>query len=195
MSRPPEEGTAPAVPGEAVFRVRVNGRQREITCRAEAPLLYLVRNDLDLKGSRFGCGLGQCGACMVLLDGHPTPSCDLPARAAEGHDVVTIEGLADDPVMQALQRSFLDLQAAQCGYCMSGVLVAACALLRADTSPGPAAVASALTRNLCRCGSHGRVLRAVLQAADAIRGSEQAPHANRPAGTDRHVDDDEQDHG
>jgi nicotinate dehydrogenase subunit A len=176
------------LPGQAVFRLHVNGATREVACREDAPLLYLLRNDLDLKGSRFGCGLGQCGACMVLLDGHPTPSCDLPVRAAEGHDVVTIEGLADDPVMLALQRGFLDLQAAQCGYCMSGVLVAACALLRADTSPARAAVTSALARNLCRCGSHGRVVRAVLQAADAVRGKPAPPGADRAA-------EDHQEHG
>jgi nicotinate dehydrogenase subunit A len=111
---------------------------------------------------------------MVLLDGHPTPSCDLPVEAVEGHDVVTIEGLAGDPVVQALQRSFLELQAAQCGYCTSGILVSACALLRDEAAPDPAAVAGALERNLCRCGSHGRVLRAVEQAAAALARGEPA---------------------
>ncbi len=172
MTPGPEWSAARTVPDEAVFRLRVNGAQHEVTCRSDAPLLYLLRNDLGLPGSRFGCGLGQCGACMVLLDGHPTPSCDLPVWAAEGHEVRTIEGLADDRVMHALQQCFLARQAAQCGYCMSGVLVAACALLRADTCPERATVARALERNLCRCGSHGRVLQAVLQAADALRGQD-----------------------
>lgn len=154
---------------EVIVRLRVNGRSREVNCRRDAPLLYLLRNDLDLKGTRFGCGLAQCGACMVLLDGHPTPSCDLPAWAAEGHDVDTIEGLAGDPAMRALQQAFLDRQAAQCGYCMSGILVSACALLRKVEDPERTDIAEALDRNLCRCGSQGRVMRAVRAAADSLR--------------------------
>jgi nicotinate dehydrogenase subunit A len=166
----PGWAAAPRPPAPGVVRLTVNGEPHEVTCRNDTPLLYLLRNDLGLRGSRFGCGLAQCGACMVLLDGHPTPSCDLPAWAAEGHEVVTVEGLADDAAMQALQQSFLDLQAAQCGYCTSGILVSACALLRADDSPERADVAGALERNLCRCGSHGRVLRAVDRAAGTLRG-------------------------
>ncbi|MGY1591675.1 (2Fe-2S)-binding protein [Geodermatophilus sp. SYSU D00708] len=173
MSRP-AWSTARRLPPEATFHLRVNGREEEVTCRGDAPLLHLLRNDLGLRGSRFGCGLAQCGACMVLLDGHPTPSCDVPVEAAEGHDVVTVEGLAGDRVMEALRRSFLDLQAAQCGYCSSGILVSACALLRAEAAPPRPAVAQALERNLCRCGSHERVLRAVAQAAAALA-------ADRPA--------------
>ena len=121
---------------------------------------------------------------MVLLDGHPTPSCDLPVWAAEGHEVVTIEGLAGDPVMQALQDSFIARQAAQCGYCMSGILVSACALLRSEDEPDRAGIAEALHRNLCRCGSHGRVLGAVEDAArtvQAVRSDEQAPSQDRPS--------------
>jgi nicotinate dehydrogenase subunit A len=168
----PEWSAAARVPPVEMFALRVNGRSCTVTCRGDAPLLYVLRNDLGLLGSRFGCGLGQCGACMVLLDGHPTPSCDLPVRAAEGSEVVTIEGLSDDPVMLALRESFLDRQAAQCGYCMSGILVSACALLRRDTEPQPAGIADALDRNLCRCGSHGRVLGAVTDAARAVRAHE-----------------------
>ena len=162
----PDWATPRATPEpEVEVRLRVNGESRVVTCRRDAPLLYLLRNDLDLKGSRFGCGLGQCGACMVLVDGHPTPSCDLPAWAAEDHEVETVEGLSGDPAMQALQEAFLHRQAAQCGYCMSGILVAACALLRREREPGRSRVEEALQRNLCRCGSHGRVLRAVDDAA------------------------------
>jgi nicotinate dehydrogenase subunit A len=168
-------------PDEATSRLRVNGREEEVTCRGDAPLLYLLRNDLGLRGSRFGCGLAQCGACMILLDGHPTPSCDLPVEAAEGHDVVTVEGLAGDRVMQALRRSFLDLQAAQCGYCTSGILVSACALLRDEAAPARPAVARALDRNLCRCGSHGRVLRAVERAAAAL--ADDGPAAGSASST------------
>ena len=163
----PEWSTPQRLQDEEVIVLQVNGQHREVVCRPDAPLLYLLRNDLDLKGSRYGCGLGQCGACMVLFDGHPTPSCDMPAWAAQGHDVVTIEGLlADDGGMKVLQRCFIDEQAAQCGYCTSGILVSACALLRADPSPDRAAISEALERNLCRCGSHGRVVRAVLCAAE-----------------------------
>ena len=158
-------------------QLRVNGRTAEITCRPDAPLLYILRNDLGLKGSRFGCGLAQCGACMLLVDGHPTPSCDLPVWAAEGHHVATIEGLSDHPVMPSLEQAFVEHHAAQCGYCMSGILVSACALLRADAAPEEATIAEALHRNLCRCGSHGRVLRAVRAAAVDVR--------DRPSGEDR----------
>ncbi|MGY1707599.1 (2Fe-2S)-binding protein [Geodermatophilus sp. SYSU D00697] len=187
MSRP-AWATARRPPAEATFRLRVNGREAEVTCRGDAPLLYLLRNDLGLRGSRFGCGLAQCGACMVLLDGHPTPSCDLPVEAAQGHDVVTVEGLAEDPVMQALRRSFLDLQAAQCGYCTSGILVSACALLRDEAAPARPAVAGALERNLCRCGSHGRVLRAVEQAATAL--ADDRPAGDPASSTTDHGRDD-----
>lgn len=169
MTSAPDWSTSARVPPVEALRLRVNGRDHVVRCRSDAPLLYLLRNDLDLKGSRFGCGLAQCGACMVLLDGHPTPSCDLPARAAQGHEVVTVEGLSDDPVMRQLQRAFLDRQAAQCGYCMSGILVSACALLRTDPSPDETAVSAGLERHLCRCGSHLRVLAAVRQAAEAVR--------------------------
>lgn len=172
VSSSPDWTTSRTVVPEEVFRLRVNGESRQVTCRGDAPLLYLLRNDLDLKSPRFGCGLGQCGACMVLIDGYPTPSCDVPVRAAQGHDVVTVEGLADDKLMKTLQGAFTDEQAAQCGYCTSGILVSACALLRNDPSPDRAAVAAALQRNLCRCGSHGRVLRAVRRAADGVRTAE-----------------------
>ena len=169
MTSTPEWSAAARVPDEEAFALHVNGRSCTVTCRPDAPLLYVLRNDLGFLGSRFGCGLGQCGACMVLLDGRPTSSCDLPVRAVEGHEVVTIEGLSDDPVMLALQEAFLARQAAQCGYCMSGILVSACALLRRDIEPQHAGIADALDRNLCRCGSHGRVLRAVEDAARAMR--------------------------
>lgn len=165
----PAWSAAPSVRDPERFVLQVNGERREVTCRPDAPLLYLLRNDLGLTGARFGCGLGQCGACMVLFDGHPTPSCDLPAWSAEGHDIVTVEGLADDETMKALQDGFEEHQAAQCGYCMSGILVSACAHLRSEPSPDRDSVSAALERNLCRCGSHGRVVRAVLSAGAAGR--------------------------
>ena len=165
-------------------QLRVNDTMRTVSSSPDTPLLYVLTDELALQGPRFGCGLGQCGACMVLLDGHPTPSCDLPAWAAEGHDVVTIEGLAGDPVMQALQEAFVCRQAAQCGYCMSGILGSACALLRSDGETNRAGIAEALDRNLCRCGSHGRVLGAVEDAARTVRAhrsGEQPPSHHHPS--------------
>lgn len=170
MTSTPDWATRQTVPDVGTFVLDVDGERREVRCRPDAPLLYLLRNDLGLKGSRFGCGLEQCGACTVLLDGQPVQSCALPVSAATGHAVMTIEGLADDLHMQALQHAFLREQAAQCGYCTSGLLVSACALLKSRPAPQRADVGEALERHLCRCGSHGRVVRAVLGAADDLAG-------------------------
>lgn len=138
-----------------------------VVCGAEphTALIYVLRNDLGLLGTRFGCGTGLCGACMVLVDGHPTPACDTPLWAVAGKDVVTVEGLGGCGAPHALQESFLDEQAAQCGYCIPGILVNSAALLAADPHPTEAAVRAHLDRNLCRCGVHNRVVRAVLRAA------------------------------
>ncbi len=144
----------------------VNGTRAEVAADADTPLLYVLRNDLQLKGSRFGCGSGQCGACFVLIDGHPTPSCDTPLWSVSGKSVLTIEGLGEG-ARHPLQEAFLAEQAAQCGYCTSGVLVSAAALLKRNPHPTEAEVRSALDRNLCRCGSHNRMVRAVLRAAEA----------------------------
>jgi nicotinate dehydrogenase subunit A len=147
------------------FTLRVNDREHKVRCAGDTPLLYVLRGDLGLKGTRFGCGLGQCGACMVLIDGRATHSCDYPVRAAEGHEIVTVEGLRDGDGPGPLQRAFLEEQAAQCGFCMSGILISASALLREEPSPDERRVRAALDGNLCRCGSHNRVVRAVLRAA------------------------------
>jgi nicotinate dehydrogenase subunit A len=165
MTSTPEWAAAPggAAPGD--FTLHVNDEDRRVRCARDTPLLYVLRNDLGLKGPRFGCGLGQCGACMVLLDGHATPSCDYPVWAAEKHTIVTVEGLTDDGAPGPMQRAFLAEQAAQCGFCMSGILVAATALLRENPDPDEDDVRAALDRNLCRCGSHTRVIRAVRRAA------------------------------
>jgi nicotinate dehydrogenase subunit A len=143
----------------------VNGRQREIAAEAETPLLYVLRNDLQLKGSRFGCGHAQCGACMVILDGRAVPSCDIPVSAAAGKAVTTIEGLSAGGSLHALQRAFIAEQAAQCGYCVSGIIMAAKALLDANPTPSDEEIRAALGGNLCRCGTHHRILRAVRRAA------------------------------
>jgi nicotinate dehydrogenase subunit A len=142
----------------------VNGRPEQLDLDPETPLIYVLRNDLGLMGTRFGCGSGLCGACMVLVDGHPMPSCDLPLSAVEGKTVVTVEGLGDP---HPLQAAFLEEQAAQCGYCVSGMLVNASALLARDPHPTEEAVRSQLDRNLCRCGVHNRVVRAVLRTAES----------------------------
>lgn len=149
----------------AVFALTVNGSLAEVTCRPETPLLYVLRNDLNLKGTRFGCGLGQCGACMVLVDGRPQNSCTLPVWSAVGHEVVTVEGLGARTTASDLQRRFVHGQVAQCGFCMSGILITATALLQENPTPTRDEVCGALDRNLCRCGSHGRVIRAILDTA------------------------------
>jgi nicotinate dehydrogenase subunit A len=165
----PEWVTARSSADHEDFTLKVNDREHKVRCARETPLLYVLRNDLGLKGSRFGCGLGQCGSCMVLLDGHATPSCDHPVWAAEGHTIVTVEGLCDGDEPGPLQRAFLAEQAAQCGFCMSGILISATALLNDDPTPDERRVREALDPNLCRCGSHNRVIRAVLRAAEATR--------------------------
>jgi nicotinate dehydrogenase subunit A len=147
----------------------VNGVKHSVGADAETSLLHVLREDLDLKGPRFGCGAGLCGACFVLLNGYPTPSCDTPLWAAEGNDVVTVEGLGDLDSPHSLQRAFLDEQAGQCGYCLSGILISATALLARNPAPNEREVAEALERNLCRCGAQRRMIRAVMRAAKEHR--------------------------
>ena len=142
------------------MKLTVNGKALEVAANENTPLLYVLRNDLGLVGSRFGCGSGQCGACFVLIDGRPMASCDLPVSFAAGKSVTTVEGI-DGKVQKAL----LAEQAAQCGYCMSGIIVSATALLARNSSPTEKEVKEALDKNLCRCGSHNRVVRAVMRAA------------------------------
>lgn len=147
------------------YRFAVNGVDREVESEDDTPLLAVLRTDLGLTAAKFGCGMGLCGACLVLIDGHPTPACDTPVWAVADKSVVTPEGLGDPEHPHPLQRAFLAEQAAQCGYCVSGILVSAAALLRDHPTPDEEAVAAALDRNLCRCGAHGRMVRAVLRAA------------------------------
>lgn len=151
--------------------LNVNGESRAVEADAETPLLYALRNDLGLVGTRYGCGLGQCGACTVLIDGQPVQSCDIPVSAAVGKQITTVEALGTPAAMHPLQRAFVTEQAAQCGYCASGILMAAKALLDANPDPSDAEIRAALERNLCRCGTHGRVLRAIRRAAKELRGA------------------------
>ena len=141
--------------------LEVNGKQRSVEAHPDTPLLYVLRNDLGLVGTRFGCGSGQCGACFVLIDGRAMASCDLPVSFAAGKKVTTIEGLEDShPVQQALVKH----QAAQCGYCLSGIVMSAVSLLSQNQKPTEADIRLALDKNLCRCGSHNRIVRAILDA-------------------------------
>ena len=154
------------------FKLRVNGVEHEVSAEPNTPLLYILRNDLKLKGTRFGCGEGNCGACTVLLDGRAVQSCDTPLWSAPGHEITTIEGLAGvggADALHQIQQAFLDEQAAQCGYCINGIMMSAKALLDANPNPDDAQIAAALDRNLCRCGTHVRVLRAIKRAAHALR--------------------------
>jgi len=138
----------------------VNGKTVEVNANENTPLLYVLRNDLGLVGSRFGCGSGQCGACFVMVDGKPMASCDLPLSFLENKTVTTVEGLNGK-----VQKALLAEQAAQCGYCMSGIIVSAEFLLKKNPNPSESEVRSALDKNLCRCGSHNRVVRAVMRAS------------------------------
>ena len=147
------------------MNVTVNGATREVVAKPDTPLLYVLRNDFGLVGSRFGCGSGQCGACFVLVDGRAIASCDLPIWSVEGKRITTVEGLGANGELHPVQKALIAEQAAQCGYCMSGISIAAAALLAANKRPTEAEVRAALDKNLCRCGSHNRVVKAVLRAA------------------------------
>jgi len=147
----------------------INGARRATPADPDTPLLYALRNDLGLVGTRFGCGSEQCGSCLVLVDGVPAYACTLRIADAAGKRITTVEGLARDGEPHPLQRAFLEEQAAQCGYCVSGMLMRAAALLATNPSPDDAAVRAALEPQLCRCGSHNRIVRAVLRAAAAMK--------------------------
>jgi nicotinate dehydrogenase subunit A len=147
----------------------LNGAPAEAAMPEGATLLQALRGPLGLSGPRFGCGAEQCGACVVLLDGAPAYACTLPLEAAGGRAVTTVEGLGTPEAPHPLQRAFLAEQAGQCGFCLSGILLAAAALLARDPDPDAAAIRAALDPHLCRCGSHNRILRAVRRAAAEMR--------------------------
>lgn len=151
------------------IKLRVNGTERSLEADPGASLLGVLRGQLGLTGTNFGCGANQCGACHVLIDGAAVASCDTPLWAAAGKDIVTVEGLGTPERPHPLQRAFLAEQAGQCGYCLPGILISAAALLRRNPDPSDADVRAALDRNLCRCGAHNRIVRAVLRAAKEAR--------------------------
>jgi nicotinate dehydrogenase subunit A len=147
------------------FTFVVNGAERTLEADGNTALLEVLRNMLRLKGTRFGCGNEECGACFVLVDGHAVASCTMPLWSVGGKAITTVEGLGRPESPHALQQAFIDEQAAQCGYCTSGMLISGAALLNRTPHPSEVEVRNALDRNLCRCGSYNRVVRAVLRAA------------------------------
>ena len=144
--------------------ITVNGRRHEVAAAPDTPLLYVLRNELELNGPKFGCGLAQCGACTVHIDGKPARSCSVPVSAVKGK-VTTIEGLGTAEKPHPLQAAFVAEQAAQCGYCINGMIMTAAALLGHNKKPSEGEIRAALADNLCRCGTHMRILRAVRRAA------------------------------
>ena len=149
----------------ARISLQVNNKPRVVDTDPTAPLLYVLRNDLGLHSVRFGCGLGQCGACTVVLEGNTVRSCSLPVSAAQNRNITTLEGLGSSARPHRLQAAFIEEQAAQCAYCMSGMLMTSKVLLDKNPNPTEAEIKQALNGNLCRCGSHLRVVRAVKRAA------------------------------
>ena len=151
------------------FTLDVNGQSRQVTVDdPEMPLLYALRNALGLHGPRFGCGLAQCGACTVHVDGKPVRSCSFPVSRAAGHKVVTLEGLGTSANPDPLQKAFIEEQAVQCGYCINGMIMQATAFLATTKRPTEDQVRQALAGNLCKCGTHIRILRAVMRAAEKM---------------------------
>ena len=151
------------------MQITVNGRALSVAADEETPLLYVLRNEAGCKGVRYGCGLGQCGSCTVIIDGKPVQSCDVPVSAVAGKSITTVEGIGSMDKPHPLQRAFVDEQAAQCGYCATGIIMSAKALLDVNASPSDAEIKAALSKNLCRCGTHQRILRAVKRAAIEMR--------------------------
>jgi nicotinate dehydrogenase subunit A len=147
------------------YRLDVNGRPLAVTTAPATPLLYVLRNDGGLNGPKFGCGLGQCGACTVLVDGNAVRSCITPVQVLAKAKIVTLEGLGSIDRPHALQRAFIEEQAAQCGYCINGMIMSAKALLDKNSRPTTADIKRALAGNLCRCGTHTRIIKAVARAA------------------------------
>ena len=164
-------------PDSTPVALRINGQSVVLRSPRDSALLYALRDELSLTGTHYGCGANQCGACHVLLDGKAVASCDTPLWAVAGKSIVTIEGLGSAGQPHPLQQAFLEEQAGQCGYCLSGILISAAALLEVNPDPDEAQIRAALQGNLCRCGAHNRMLRAVRLAAQRMReaGQQVAP--------------------
>lgn len=147
----------------------VNGRTRAVEASPDTPLVYILRNDFALNGPKFGCGLGECGACAVLVDGRSVRSCTTTAGTVEGREITTLEGLGTAASPHPVQQAFIEMQAAQCGYCLNGMIIATAGLLRQNPSPDDTTIRQALARHLCRCGTHVEILAAVRRAAELSR--------------------------
>lgn len=152
----------------STYHLRVNGGEYAVDSDPDTPLLYVLRNELALNGAKFGCGLGQCGSCTVTLDGAAVLSCLVPVSSVGERRVGTVEGLGTGERLGVLQQAFVDEQAAQCGYCIAGMIMRAASLLEQDPAPSDARIRQHLQPNLCRCGTHMRILRAVRRAADTL---------------------------
>lgn len=155
-----------ASPVPSSLRITVDGQLHDVQATPDTQLLYVLRNDLGLNAAKYGCGFGRCGACTVHLDGEAVFACEVPVSEAAGRNVTTLEGLANTESLHPLQQAFLDEQAAQCGYCIPGIIMTAAALLKENPRPTDAEVRTALKGNLCRCGSHARILRAIRLGID-----------------------------
>ena len=147
------------------YHLRVNGEARDVTVEGDTPLLYILRNDLELSGAKFGCGLSQCGACTVVVGGTAVRSCSTAVRSVEGRDITTLEGIGSETKPHPLQAAFIAEQAMQCGYCINGMIMTAQAFLDKHPNPSRDDIKQALSNNLCRCGTHMRIVRAVERAA------------------------------
>jgi nicotinate dehydrogenase subunit A len=147
----------------------INGRTQRVDADPNTPLLYVLRDNLAMNGAKFGCGLGQCGACTVMVDGEPVFSCVTPISVLHGRKIKTVEGLGTTSKLSVLQRAFIDEQAAQCGYCVAGMIMRAQALLEKNPAPSDVEIRRHMMPNLCRCGTHMRILRAVRRAAQGMR--------------------------
>ena len=152
-----------------MITLTVNGKEHEVEVDPETPLLYVLRDELALNGAKFGCGLGQCGACTVIVDGAAINSCVTPVGTLKGRRVITLEGLGSSGKPGVLQQAFIDEQAAQCGYCIAGMIVRAQALLAQNPAPSDAEIRSHMEPNLCRCGTYVRIFRAIRRASEALK--------------------------
>lgn len=152
-----------------MIKLTVNGHEHALDAEPDTPLLYILRDQLALNGAKFGCGLGQCGACTVMLNGEAVFSCLTPLLLAAGKEVTTVEGLGTEGSPGPMQRAFIEEQAAQCGYCIAGMMMRAQALLRKNSNPSDADIRTAMEPNLCRCGTHMRIMRAIKRAAALMK--------------------------
>ncbi len=171
-----------------MIELKVNGRSHNVSAEPDTPLLYVLRDELQLNAAKFGCGLGQCGSCTVLVDGAPALSCVIPIMLLEGRQITTVEGLGTPEDPGPMQRAFIEEQAAQCGYCIPGMMMRAQALLQGNPRASDAEIRAYLQPNLCRCGTHMRILRAVKRAASLMAGPGSSPTTQTPSAASTQID-------